>query len=179
VVVLPGRNDEDITVFEHLLDEANVVLREMVEQGRIQVERMALAAFPRQRSDLLAPFPPRSSANSTVEFYDLAPVQDAARAGYQRDKDQQVQAIKRGRFSRSLFIPTWRSGWTTLTTRRAARFRRCIWKPTHAAPGLPPRAVKFIRPNDCRGQARLIAASAPTGQSSPTISLRNHVRRSV
>ncbi len=110
VVVLPGLSDEGEAGFEPLFAQANEVLAEMVSAGSITSEeraRMVLGAYPRRRSQLLAPF---SSGNRycglTVERYELSPLSDTAWADYERDGKTEVLVNRHVGFFRSIFVPS-------------------------------------------------------------------------
>ncbi len=80
VIVLPGLDDDGSSGLEALMDHANAVLAEMVDEGAILADertRMVLGAHPRRRCDLLAPFSPgRQFQNLTVEHCELVPLAD-------------------------------------------------------------------------------------------------------
>ncbi len=110
VVVLPGLNDDGAAGFETLFAQANEVLAEMVSAGSITREervRMVLGAYPRRRSQLLAPF---SSGNQycglTVERCELSPLPDAAWADYERDGKTEGLVKRHVGFFRSIFVPS-------------------------------------------------------------------------
>jgi hypothetical protein len=110
VVVLPGLNDDGEAGFEPLFAHANEVLAEMVFASSITREeraRMVLGAYPRRRSQLLAPF---SSGNHyrglTVEHCELSPLRDAAWHDYERDGDPEVLVKRHVGFFRSIFVPS-------------------------------------------------------------------------
>ena len=68
VVVLPGLADDGSTGFNHLVDETNVALEEMVADALITAEersRMTLAVYPRRKRDLLAPFAKMENSSSS------------------------------------------------------------------------------------------------------------------
>jgi hypothetical protein len=110
VVVLPGLSDDGESGFEALFAQANEVLAEMVSAGSITSEeraRMVLGAYPRRRSQLLAPF---SSGNQycglSVEHCELSPLPDAAWADYARDGKTEVLVNRHVGFFRSIFGPS-------------------------------------------------------------------------
>ena len=110
VLVLPGLNDGGLTGFESLFDEANAALAEMVDEGVITAgerERMALAGFPRRRSDLLVPFARNGHFRGlTAEHCELSALPDAGWAEYERDGDKEMLAARQARFFRSAFVPS-------------------------------------------------------------------------
>ncbi|MGA8617195.1 MAG: hypothetical protein WB660_01545 [Candidatus Sulfotelmatobacter sp.] len=110
VVVLPGLNDDGEAGFEPLFAQANEVLAEMVSASSITQEeraRMVLGAYPRRRSQLLAPF---SSGNQycglTVERCELSPLPDAAWTDYERDRETEVLVKRHVGFFRAIFVPS-------------------------------------------------------------------------
>ena len=110
VVVLPGLNDGGLTGFESLFDEANAALAEMVDEGVITAgerEGMALAGFPRLRSDLLAPFARNGHFRGlAAEHCELSALPDAAWAEYERDGNKEMLAARHARFFRTAFAPS-------------------------------------------------------------------------
>jgi hypothetical protein len=110
VVVLPGLDDGGKSGFEDLMDQANKALAEMVDEGIILAEehaRMALGAYPRRQSELLAPFVSNGQFQQlSVEDCQLSAFEDAAWADYKRDGDKEALATKHARFFRSVFIPS-------------------------------------------------------------------------
>ncbi len=110
VIVLPARNDEGVTGFEPLMDHANAVLAEMVEDGALRAderEQMILGCCPRRTCDLLAPFQGSGQFQDlTVESCDLAWVADSAWADYERDGNNKALATKNARFFRSVLVPS-------------------------------------------------------------------------
>jgi hypothetical protein len=110
VVVLPGLNDDGEAGFEPLFAQANEALAEMVSAGFITSEeraRMVLGAYPRRRSQLLAPFSSgRQYRGLTVERCELSPLPDAAWAAYERDGKTEVLVKRHVGFFRSIFVPS-------------------------------------------------------------------------
>jgi hypothetical protein len=110
VVVLPAFNDDGVTGFEDLMDHANAVLEEMVDEGAIRTEereRMVLGAYPRRRCELLAPFQAGGQFDGlTVECCELVSLPDSAWADYERDSDEETLATKHARFFRATFAPS-------------------------------------------------------------------------
>jgi SAM dependent carboxyl methyltransferase len=110
VVVLPGLNDEGAAGFELLFDQANGALSEMVAEGAISTEEragMVLGAYPRRRSELLAPFNTDGQFRGlTVEHCELSVLPDAAWADYEQDANREVLATRHARFFRSIFVPS-------------------------------------------------------------------------
>jgi hypothetical protein len=110
VVVLPGRDDKGLTGFEDFMDHANSALAEMVEAGEIRAEereRMALATYPRLKSELLAPFAATGQFRAlSAEHYELLSLPDPAWAGYEQDGDGRALATRHALFFRSVFVPS-------------------------------------------------------------------------
>ena len=110
VVVLPGQADDGSSGFGGIMDHANTVLQEMVDEGTITVDeraQMVLAAHPRRKSELLAPFAQGEEFQGlTVECFDMSAVVDAAWADYEQDGNKDVLAAKHALFFRSAFMPS-------------------------------------------------------------------------
>jgi hypothetical protein len=110
VVVLPAVQEDGTTGFEHLMNEANEVLGEMVAAGVLLAEeraRMALGSYPRRKSELLAPFKASGQVQGlTVEDCEVSVLADAAWADYQRDGDKGALVAKHALFFRSIFVPS-------------------------------------------------------------------------
>ena len=110
VVVLPALNDNGVSGFEPLFGLANEALAEMVAEGAISAaERaaMVLGAYPRRRSELLAPFQSDGQLRGlTVEHCELSELPDAAWADYERDKNKDVLVTRHAQFFRAIFVPS-------------------------------------------------------------------------
>ena len=110
VVVLPAFNDDGQCGFEQLFDQANSVLRTMVDDGRLEAEeraRMVLGTFYRRMDDLLAPFQRDGKFQSlTVEACELFALEDAAWADYQLHRNKEVLAAQQAMFFRATFMPS-------------------------------------------------------------------------
>ena len=110
VVVLPALNDDGQCGFESLFDQANSVLRAMVDCGRLGAEeraRMVLGAFYRRTDDLVAPFRRDGKfQNLTVEACELSALEDAAWADYQLHRNKEVLAAQQAMFFRATFMPS-------------------------------------------------------------------------
>jgi hypothetical protein len=110
VVVLPALNDDGTSGFEDLMDHANAVLAEMVDQDVITADeraRMVLGSYPRRKRDLLEPFRLNAQFRQlVVEDCDMSVLTDAAWSDYQRDSDKEVLATKHAQFFRSVFVPS-------------------------------------------------------------------------
>jgi hypothetical protein len=116
VVVLPALNDQGAAGLEPLMDHANAVLAEMVDEGVLRAderERMVVGAYPRRRCDLLAPFQ-RSGQfqNLSVQCCELSWVADGPWAEYERDGNKEAFGTKHALFFRSVFVPSLALGLT-------------------------------------------------------------------
>ncbi len=112
----PTFDDEAATGLEDLMDHANAVLAEMVDQGALHAEereRMVVGNYPRRSCDLLAPFQSDGQFQGlSVEFCGLVPLPDSAWAEYERDGNVEALATKYALFFRSAFIPSLAAGLT-------------------------------------------------------------------
>jgi hypothetical protein len=110
VVVLPALSDNGVSGFEPLFGLANEALAEMVAEGGISAaERaaMVLGAYPRRRSELLAPFQSDGQFNGlVVEHCELSELPDAAWVDYDQDKNKDVLATRHAQFFRAVFVPS-------------------------------------------------------------------------
>ena len=110
VVVLPGLSDEGAAGFELLFSQANEALADIVAEGTIRAEEraaMVLGAYPRLRSELLAPF--RTDGlfcGLTVEHCELFGLPDAAWTDYKRDGNKEVLVNRHVGFFRAIFVPS-------------------------------------------------------------------------
>src|SRR5437879_4022519 len=69
--------------------------------------RMMLGAYPRRRSELLAPFTSDGQFRGlTVEHCELSDLPDAAWAEYERDANKDLLVTRHARFFRSIFVPS-------------------------------------------------------------------------
>jgi hypothetical protein len=111
MVALPRADDTGgLPGFLDLLDQANIVLAEMVADGSITSDeraRMALGSYERGRRDLLAPFDAKGRFRELIVKHceSLAPV-DTAWVNYQHDGDKEILATTRTQFFRSTFMPS-------------------------------------------------------------------------
>jgi hypothetical protein len=110
VIVLPGLSDEGSSGFSEVMDHANAVLEQMVDEGAITAqerERMVLGSHPRRKSELLAPFTKAGQFQQlVVEDCEIFVLPDAAWADYQLDGDKQALAMKQAQFFRAVFMPS-------------------------------------------------------------------------
>lgn len=116
VIVLPALDDAGSSPAHALMDHANAVLAEMVEEGAILADeraRMVLGAHPRRRRDLLAPFVNGGQfQHLIVEHCDTSVVPDVAWADYERHGDKMAWATTHALFFRSTFAPSLAAGLT-------------------------------------------------------------------
>lgn len=110
VVVLPGTGDDGQVGLEDLFDQANMALAEVVEEGAITADErkhMALAGYPRRKSELLAPFAHDGQFRRlTVEYCECSALPDDAWADYERDGNKDVLATRHAQFFRAVFAPS-------------------------------------------------------------------------
>jgi hypothetical protein len=116
VIVLPGLSDAGSSGFAEVMDHANAVLEQMVDEGAITAqerERMVLGSHPRRKSELLAPFTKEGQFQQlVVEDCQIFELPDAAWADYQLDTDRQALAMKQAQFFRAVFMPSLASALT-------------------------------------------------------------------
>jgi hypothetical protein len=111
MVVLPSAADTGgLPGFLDLLDQANIVLAEMVAQRAITSDErasMVLGSYSRRRRDLLAPFDAKGRFRQLIVKHceTLAPV-DTAWVNYQHDGDKEILATTYAQFFRSKFMPS-------------------------------------------------------------------------
>jgi S-adenosylmethionine-dependent carboxyl methyltransferase len=110
VVVLPGLGDDGLSGFEPLFELANEAIGELLADRAVTTEereRMVLGAYPRRRSQLLAPFNTnREFHGLTVEHCELSALPDAAWEDYDRDRNKELLVMRHARFFRSVFVPS-------------------------------------------------------------------------
>jgi len=110
VVVLPARTDDGSSGFEIIMDQANIVLAEMVADGAITAEervRIVLGTHPRRKNDLLAPFARDGYfQHLSVEDVEMCELPDAAWTDYEQDGNKEALATKHALFFRSVFMPS-------------------------------------------------------------------------
>jgi SAM dependent carboxyl methyltransferase len=110
VVVLPALAENKPPGFVTLLDQANVVLSDLVARKIVSAQerdQMGLAIYPRSESELLAPFSSDGHYHGlTVEDCATFPVPDTVWEQYVRDKDPESLARKRAGFFRAIFAPS-------------------------------------------------------------------------
>jgi hypothetical protein len=110
VVVLPTHDAGGSPGFVGLMDHANAVLAEMVDEGALSMherQRMILGSYSRQKSDLLAPFAELGHfCGLTVETYEMFANPDDAWKDFERNGDKEALAKKHASFFRSTFVPS-------------------------------------------------------------------------
>jgi SAM dependent carboxyl methyltransferase len=123
VVVLPGLNDEGSGGFEPLFREANEALQDMLAEGSLPAEdraAMVVGAYPRRRSQLLAPFAADGQFHGLrVEHCDLAELTDTAWTDFQRDGNNEALTDRHVGFFRAIFLPSLASAITDEPRRNA------------------------------------------------------------
>jgi hypothetical protein len=110
VIVLPGITPEGNVGLEHVFNQANESLAEMVQARRITPDeraRMVLAAYARCESQLREPFRADGQFESlSVEHCELLALPDVAWEEYERDNNVEVLASRHALFFRSIFVPS-------------------------------------------------------------------------
>jgi hypothetical protein len=110
VVVLPGVSDNGLSGFAEIMDHANAVLAEMVNEDAITAEerkQMVLGAYPRRKSELLAPFTKGNQFQGLmVDDCEISVLPDAAWAAYKLDRNKEALAKKQALFFRAVFMPS-------------------------------------------------------------------------
>jgi hypothetical protein len=145
VISVPGSDENDVSVFAGIMDQANAELGAMVEEGAITGDeraRMALNVWPRRKSDLIAPFAQRGRFESlTLIESETCLVEDPAWAAYEADGDRDALGAKRAMFFRSIFAPSLasyldrvRAGDSAAATRFADRMTEGLKRRLAASP---------------------------------------------
>lgn len=110
VVALPALAENKPPGFVTLMDQANVVLSDLVARKIISTQerdQMGLAIYPRSEPELLAPFSPDGQFHGlTVEHCATFPVPDTVWEEYMCDNDADALAKKRAGFFRAIFAPS-------------------------------------------------------------------------
>jgi hypothetical protein len=110
VVAVPGADQDGVSGYENIMDQANATLGEIADEGAITSEergRMVIGVWPRQRRDLLAPFAGEGWFQGlNVEHCETNALGDAAWADYERDGNAEALANKHALFFRAVFAPT-------------------------------------------------------------------------
>lgn len=116
VVALPAVPDLRSSGIADLMDHANAVLQEMVEEAAITAtERagMVLGSHPRRKREILAPFAKEGHYQGlVVEDYGESELPDHAWIEYQNSGDKEALARTRALFFRSTFMPSLASALT-------------------------------------------------------------------
>ena len=110
IVVLPSLPQDGHPGITQLMDDANEVLAEMVDDGTITAEekaRMVLGSHLRNKGELIAPFAKGGCFHDLVlqECADST-LPDAAWAQYLQDADDEALARRRTLLFRSIFLPS-------------------------------------------------------------------------
>jgi hypothetical protein len=110
VIALPSLPDDGAPGFGKVMDHANTVLREMVDEGAISAEeraQMVLGSYPRRKDELLAPFAREGRFQSLmVEHCQILPIPESVWGDYQLDRDNEALATRQALFFRAIFTPS-------------------------------------------------------------------------
>jgi hypothetical protein len=110
VVALPMLNQAEETGIDEIMDQANEVITDMVEDralSSVERARMVVGVVAQQRLDMLAPFASAGQfCGLRVEHCETQEVIDPAWREYERDGDREALARAQARFVRSAFAPT-------------------------------------------------------------------------
>ena len=110
VIVLPALPEDGRGGFAGMMNHANAVLAEMVDEGAITAEErahMVLGVYARRKDELLAPFKMEGRFRGlTVEDCDISVLPDTVWADYQRTGDKEAIARKHALFFRAVFMPS-------------------------------------------------------------------------
>ena len=110
LVVLPALAENKLPGFVTLMDQANLVLSDLVAMKIVSAQerdQMGVAIYPRSESELLAPFSSDGHFHGlTVEDCTTFPVTDTVWEEYVRDNDPETFAKKRAGFFRAIFAPS-------------------------------------------------------------------------
>lgn len=110
VVVLPSIPDFGHQGFAKMINDANAVLRELVDEGAITADErahMALGAYPRSKEEIFAPFIATGQFKGLmIEDFQILTLPDATWAEYQANGDKEAMATKNALFFRSVFMPS-------------------------------------------------------------------------
>jgi len=111
VVVLPGADDDGLTGFEPLMNDANDVLTQMAGEGAITADErahMVLASFGRPLRELLTAFEIDGRfCGLSVEHHERLPVPDAVWDAFLHDGGGARLVSRYAAFYRSTFMPSW------------------------------------------------------------------------
>ena len=128
VVVLPAFSEHGSSRFPVFMEHANTVLGGMVDEGAITAEersRMVLGAYPRRKSELLAPFANDGQFEDlVVEELEELQVIDRAWADYQLDGNKETLARKKALFFRPTFMSSLASALTRVREGDAEALRK-------------------------------------------------------
>jgi hypothetical protein len=110
VISVPGADENGVSAFEGIWDQANAELAAMVDEGAITVgerHRMAVNVWPRRRADLVAPFEPDGRFQSLIlKGSETCTLRDMVWEAYEIDADAESLATKHAMFFRAVFAPT-------------------------------------------------------------------------
>jgi hypothetical protein len=110
VVVLPAVDEGGHWGLTDLMDHANAALGDMTDAGEISHDeraRMTLAAYPRRKQELLAPFErDRPFHGLVVEHCAISALDHPAWIAYERTGNREILAADLTLFFRSTFMPS-------------------------------------------------------------------------
>ena len=113
VIVVAARDTHGLHGLEPLMDHANAVLGEMVEEKTISAaerQRIVLPAHPKSLRDLMAPFERDNRFHGLIaEHCEVFAGPDPTWEAFQQHRDPQTVAIDRAGFFRAAFGPTFAS----------------------------------------------------------------------
>jgi hypothetical protein len=127
IVVLPALPDGESPGLFQLMDDANAVLQEMVDEGTITAKEraaMVLGSHPRRKNELLAPFAKDGEFQQlVVKDCEESLLPDPAWAEYQQSGDGKALATRRALFFRATFVPSLASALSTVPDRNGEVLR--------------------------------------------------------
>lgn len=116
MIVQPALDDEGTSPIADLMDQVNVAIAEMVDEGAIEADeraRMVISVLARRKRDSLAPFEQNGRFQQlVVEHCELAVNDDAAWPAYEQDRDAEAWARRHARFFRSTMATSLMRGLT-------------------------------------------------------------------
>jgi len=136
VVVLPTTRPRGSYTFTEFMNVANIVLREMVDDGAITAAeraRMVLLSYPRRKDELLAPFGTDGQFQSlVVEECEAQLLPNPGWLDYQRDGDAEALARTQAAFFRAVFTPSLAAALDSIQQRNFADQlqERMVWRLT-------------------------------------------------
>jgi hypothetical protein len=118
VVVLPNIPRDGQHGFAKMINDANAVLQEMVDEGAITAderEQMVIGVYPRSKDELFAPFAAQGRFQGlAIEDYQVLTLPDAVWAEYESNGDSDAMARTNALFFRTVFSPSLATALTSL-----------------------------------------------------------------